>query len=76
MTDSRDTAASVDPSRHLNRALAALREAAEHLDGAAAASEHPSFGLASAISHVSAARKAIRPYWLAEGGETPEANAA
>jgi hypothetical protein len=76
MTEDRNMAANADPSRHLNRARAALREAAEHLEDAAAASEHPSVTIASAISHVGSARKAIRPYGLIENEEALEANAA
>lgn len=76
MAEDRDAAAAIDASRHLNRARAALREAAEHLEDAAAASEHPSVTVASALSHVGAARRAILPYGLDHGGAAREADAA
>ena len=58
------------------RALAALREAAEHLDDAKAASERPNLSVASALSHVAQARAVLRQHGL--GGTTgqPETDAA
>lgn len=76
MAEDRDTAAGIDASRHLNRARAALREAAEHLEDAAAAGRHASLGVASALSHVGAARRAILPHALDRGGQASEADAA
>ena len=76
MTDDRRQADGIDPSRHLKRARAALREAAEHLNDAAAASEHPSMSVASALSHVAAARGAIGLYGFGESQEAPQQDAA
>ncbi len=76
MAEDRDTGAGIDASRHLNRAGAGLREAAEHLENAAAASGYPSLSVVSALAHVGAARKAILPHALDRGGETAEADAA
>lgn len=76
MSTYRTTPAGSDSDRHLMRALAALREAAECLDEAAAAEEHPSVRVASALSHVSAARTALRPHGLGEDTRATEQDAA
>lgn len=57
----RSTAVGTDPDRHLIHALAALREATECLEDAAAAGERTSAPVATAISHVSAARSLLEP---------------
>lgn len=76
MAEDQDKAAGVDTSRHLNRARAALREAVECLEDAAAASEHPSVNVTAALSHVAAARKSIRPWGFGEHTGASEVDAA
>lgn len=59
MPANRTTSTAGDPTRSVNRALAALREAAEHLEEAQAASEQPNLSVAAALSHVAASRAAL-----------------
>lgn len=59
MPANRTTSTTGDPARSVNRALAALREAAEHLEEARAASEQPNLSVAAALSHVAASRAAL-----------------
>ena len=60
MPTNQTTSAAGDPARSITRALAALREASEHLEQAAAASERPNLNVASALSHVAASRAVLR----------------
>ena len=59
MPSTRTAPAGNDPARSINRALAALREAAEHLEEAAAAGDRPNLNVSSALSHVAASRAAL-----------------
>lgn len=62
MSPHRTTPAGGAPPRHVIHALAALREAAECLEAASTAGEPRDLGVASALSHVAAARTALWPH--------------
>lgn len=55
------TTAGAQAGRHMHRALAALREAAESLEEVAAAEEARSVAVAKATTHVAAARAVLKP---------------
>lgn len=65
-----------DPVRSINRALAALREAAEHLEEAAAAAGRSNLDVAAALSHVAASRAALRPQVVSADSGASEQKAA
>lgn len=72
----RNIPAGTSPARHLNHALAALREAAECLEEASAAGGPADANVASALSHVAAARTALKPHGFGASPRLPEPKAA
>lgn len=76
MSTYRNIPAGSDPDRHVIHALAALREAVEHLEAAAAAEDHPTVRVASALSHVTAARGFLRAQGVAKNLGTSDRHAA
>ena len=63
-------------TRPVNLALAALREAAECLEEAIPAGDRPDADIASALSHVAAARTALRPHGFGATSGRPDREAA
>lgn len=72
----RSIPAGTSPARHLNHALAALREAAECLEEASATGEPADVNVASALSHVAAARIALKPHGFGGSPRLHEPKAA